>query len=522
MIPAGAYPTPPRRLRWFHLIILITLLLIGGVLRSHQIARESLTLDEYWTLYLATGRGNQLFDIPYGTVVHSPPPVGFAGAPAWWHIWTGISSTTHPPLYHVALRWWVDLFGDRDGPIRAMSTLFCLAAAFVLFDLMRRIAGPWHGLFAAGIMLFAPAQIDYSQLARPYTMLVFFGALLCDALIAIDRTGPSPLKIAILAAAAMAMALTHYFSLGAILASLIYIAVRFRGRRRKLAIAAILAGLLLAAILWGPVLFNIWRQYSAYQNYTKGHTGGILELAQLILIIPLQLFLDPSHHWPWTAIIPLSLLIFVTPLFRFRRSPEMLLWWLWIICTIGMVAAIDLSRDSTLVAVVRYIFLSSPAIYAILATPLPGRLGAMVPLLMFLCAIPFGLSRVQTGPEQSTDWRLLSHQLHQMIGPHDAVALTGYYDVEPANHYFVIAHYTGEWKSPVIFLSDPISKPAMSQLASYAHVWMVGHFSDLETRQFLPGWRVGVQHAVGTSNAFWQVLPPNSSDLAPARNAEKK
>jgi hypothetical protein len=307
------------------------------------------------------------------------------------------------------------------------------------------------------------------------------------------------------------MALTHYFSLGAILASLIYAAVRFRGRSRKAAITAILSGLLLAAILWGPVLLSTWRQYGAYENYTKGLTGGIPQLALLILIIPLKLFLDPSHQWPWIAIVPLALLIYAAPLFRLRRSPEMLLWWLWIVCTIGMVAALDIARDSTLVAVVRYIFLSSPAIYAILATPLPGRLGAVVPALMFLCAIPYGLSRVQTGPEQSTDWRLLSRELHEMIGPHDAVVLSGYYDVEPANHYFVIAHYTGQWRSPVIFLSDPITRSAMADLVRHERVWMVGHFSQGETNQYLPGWRVGVQRAVGTSNAFWQVLPPDSS-----------
>ena len=66
------------RVRWFHLLILIGLLLIGGAMRWYRIGRESLSLDEYWALYLASGRGSEIFEIPYGVIVNSPPKIGFA------------------------------------------------------------------------------------------------------------------------------------------------------------------------------------------------------------------------------------------------------------------------------------------------------------------------------------------------------------------------------------------------------------------------------------------------------------
>ena len=59
------------------------------------------------------------FGAPLRQVIESPPAVGFAGAPHWWRIFTGLASTPHPPLYHLALRFWVDIFGDGDFAVRS-------------------------------------------------------------------------------------------------------------------------------------------------------------------------------------------------------------------------------------------------------------------------------------------------------------------------------------------------------------------------------------------------------------------
>src|SRR5580698_5007861 len=57
--------------------LLAILLTIGAVLRLDRIGSQSQWLDEYWAVYLATGRGNLIFDMPYGQLIDSPPPVGF-------------------------------------------------------------------------------------------------------------------------------------------------------------------------------------------------------------------------------------------------------------------------------------------------------------------------------------------------------------------------------------------------------------------------------------------------------------
>ncbi len=215
------------------LAVLAGLLGIGGFFRFDHIAKQSLWVDEYWALYLATGRGNLIFDMPLGRVIESPPAVGFAGAPPWWHIWTGLASTPHPPLYHLALRFWVDVFGDGDFPTRAMSAVFGLGCIILIFDLVRPIRGDFAALVAAGLMTFSAVQIDLGQQTRPYTMLVFIGLVLCKSVVLIEQKGLSRFRILLLGVSALCLALTHYFSLGAIGAVALYSLLRFPGRKAQ-------------------------------------------------------------------------------------------------------------------------------------------------------------------------------------------------------------------------------------------------------------------------------------------------
>lgn len=502
-------------LRWFHLLLLLLVLCLGASMRWYRIDSQSLWFDEYWALYLATGRGDQLFQVPHGVIVDAPPHAGFAGAPAWWHIWTGLDSVTHPPLYYIGLRWWVDLFGDGDRAIRAMSWLFGVAAAAVLFDAVRRTAGPWRGLAAAAIMAFAFVQIEFSQSARPYTLLIFLGLILCDALIAIERRGPSARSRGVLApeifvvgCATAALALTHYFSLGPILGAGIYVTSRRGARWRKPALIAMAAGLLVAAALWGPIAWETRQVFAAFPDFAKIPNAGPIQTVLAVVKIPIRLLLDPSQDWRWFTALPLALLVFVTPLFRLAKSPTLLLWWLWTVGTIFIILAVDSVRHSMMIGWVRYVFLASPAVYATLATIIPGRPGGCVAALVVLCAAVYGASRTQTGTEPTEDWKTMAQLIHHHVAPGDVVALIGYYDNEPAYDYFVIAHYIGDWKGPVIFLMAPPDGPARRQLASRQRVWMVGHAAQSETARLLPGWGVGAAFGIGTRNALWRLIPP--------------
>ena len=105
----------------------------------------------------------------------------------------------------------------------------------------------------------------------------------------------------------------------------------------------------------------------------------------------------------------------------------------------------------------------------------------------------------------------MSHLIDRTVGPHDIVALIGYYPNEPAFDYFVISHYAGPWKRPVIFLMNPPRAEIQAQFAR-TRVWMVGHSAISETDRLLPGWKVAAVRGIGRKNFVWLL---NSPDMEP-------
>src|ERR1700677_5141133 len=96
------------RIRWIHLVSIVIVLGAAAILRLHLLDKQSLWLDEYWAVYLATGREGGsvtgVFEAPRNVLLNPPVAAGFTSAPAAWHIWNGLTSVVHPPFYYLLLR----------------------------------------------------------------------------------------------------------------------------------------------------------------------------------------------------------------------------------------------------------------------------------------------------------------------------------------------------------------------------------------------------------------------------------
>lgn len=465
--------------------LLAILLGIGAGLRLDRIAKQSQWLDEYWAVYLATGRGNLIFDLPYGQIVSSPPACGFSGAPPWWHIWSGITSVVHPPLYYLTLRGWIDLFGDGDFSTRAMSLVFSLGAVVLMFDVVRRSSNSTaQGIAAAAMMSLAPAQIDFSQTTRPYTMLVFLGLLVCDLLINMETKGPSRMRTLRLAAGFAALALTHYFCIGAFLAIGIYCLVRLRGRTRRSAVLAMALAIFLVAAAWGPMFWRA-RHLVALDGYVRGRGVDIVES---FVNLPRRLLLHSSLETGFLSMLAFAAVIYLLPPLRLRRHPHLLLWWLWAVCVPGFLLLWDEVRHTHFIGITRYALLASPAIYAIFATPFPTNLGKFVPAAFVFAAAASAFARWQSESPSTPDIRSAAHWIASDVPPGQPIILFGDPDSEPAFNYFAIAHYAGEWNHPVILLQSPASETLRADLARYPHVWIWCRGGS--DPRILPGWNL--------------------------------
>jgi len=86
-------------------------------------------------------------------------------------------SESNPPLYYVLAWAWAKLFGTGEVGLRSLSALFGAATVPVGYLIGRQLASRRAGLVLAALIAVNPMLIWYSQEARSYALLVFFGAL---------------------------------------------------------------------------------------------------------------------------------------------------------------------------------------------------------------------------------------------------------------------------------------------------------------------------------------------------------
>jgi mannosyltransferase len=86
-------------------------------------------------------------------------------------------SESTPPLYYLFAWAWSKFFGSGEVGARSLSALFGAATIPVAFLTAREAMNDRAGLFAAAFVALNPMLIWYSQEARSYSVLVFFGTL---------------------------------------------------------------------------------------------------------------------------------------------------------------------------------------------------------------------------------------------------------------------------------------------------------------------------------------------------------
>ncbi|WP_436795920.1 glycosyltransferase family 39 protein [Actinospongicola halichondriae] len=170
----------------------------------------------------------------------------------------------HPPLYYVVLHYWMEIFGEGDQAVRALSGVFSVATLPLAWLAGRRRGGEVGGALVLLVTAVAPFSLRYATEARMYSLvaLLMLGAwLVADDL----RSSPSRSRWLLLALLTGASLLTHYWAIYAGIAAVVLLAWRWwRADERA---AALRVGSSLAA---GVVCFLPWLGAFLYQ---AAHTG---------------------------------------------------------------------------------------------------------------------------------------------------------------------------------------------------------------------------------------------------------
>jgi hypothetical protein len=245
-------------------------------------------------------------------------------------------SESNPPLYYVLAWGWAKAFGTGEVGIRSLSALFGVATVPVAFLAAREALNARAGLIAAAIVAVNPMLIWYSQEARSYEMLVFFGALsLLFFLRALRRREGRDLAFWALASAGALC--SHYFAVFAVAIEAAWLLVALRSRWRAVlpAVAAVgLVGLALVPLIvaqvnpkhigWIDATPLSGRLFQTGVSFLAGETGHVIaepprERYALIPLVPvavavLLLALRGSWRERRAALPPLAVGLGVTAL----------------------------------------------------------------------------------------------------------------------------------------------------------------------------------------------------------------
>jgi hypothetical protein len=196
------------------------------------------------------------------------------------------TSESNPPLYYVLAWGWVKAFGSSEFGLRSLSALAGAATVPVGYLLGRALADRRAGLILAALVAVNPMLIWYSQEARSYALLVFFGAL--SLLFFVRALNSRAGRDLAFWAAASALALySHYFAFFAVGIEAVWLLVALRSRWRLVlpAFAAVVAaGAALAPLItaqtnpthigWiehSPLPTRLWESAVSFLTGETGH-----------------------------------------------------------------------------------------------------------------------------------------------------------------------------------------------------------------------------------------------------------
>lgn len=470
-LPHGAAPAAHRRERW----LLAAILVIGFVVRVHDLAAQSLWGDEFLSLFASSGRVFSQSALPSGVVLEPPlppPATSLEAAAPWWAIWWSTRGYSHPPLYFLLLRAWREAFGSGDTAVRSLSVVASMVALLLLFDVAQRLHGATTALLATALMAVAPPQVLYAQEARGYTLALALCLAAASAVVRIQQGGASPVRVAALGGFSLASVLTHYYAVGPVAGFVLYGVLRSPRRDRWRMAAALMVAAALFLATWGPVM---WEQRERARSRpwiaAPEQTVGRL-LARAASVPGLHVMattidtVDPSEA---------GVLVVVAALFSLRLRRRYLAWLLCLGATVATVACLDAVLSVRQLSMVRYTVAASPATYVLLAAPLPLS-SHWVRYAVFVVAAGAAAFRL---PEayfpRKPPWRSLGAAVAHFVTPGSTLVIAG---PKRSLDYAFLDSYVSLRRNRLVLVGESLPAVTAERLRRTEKLWVVAHGDD--------------------------------------------
>lgn len=470
--------------RFTPIMQIIALAVVGGILRLIGITRQSLWLDEAYSVYLSAHRFPQILMFVSG-------------------------SDAHPPLYYLILHVWM-IFGPSALALRGLSAVASLGAVVVTYWLGHSLANARVALLASTLMALSAFQVWYAQEVRMYALttvavLVAMWAFVraCEK----QRT----LYWAVYTCSMLAAIYLDYTAFLVCSALFIWF-LRVGWKRaaiRKPFIASGIA-LFLGYLPWLP---SLWRQvfvFGSLTSWVSTANGSGLVGAFTDLFFNQSNLLRPGSGILATLATILSIAMVAVALWVPRHAPGYTLPAYWL----GWPCALELAAEfmNHPLAIGRTFMLVQPALFLLLAmsadvlwkpringtTPWP-RLVTLAIVFGIFVTTNIGAQVTNWNTPLKEDWRSAAALVAAHQRPGDLVLFNAYFAQMPFDYYFdngqkphagVIERGYQTEESLLFADLSPSGTGMVSgpDLSGYARVWVVLSHTGAPDDQSVPPW----------------------------------
>lgn len=390
---------------------LVLLLVIASALRLYHLGRQSLWIDEGFSLRDAT--------TPF-TVAKASKPLYFWFLSLWMHL------------------------GTSDWLLRLPAVIFGVACVALIFLIGRMIWGARAGALAGLLGAVSPLQVDHSQEVRMYTLLTLLVLLSVYFLLLYIRSWRS-LHVFLCALFAWMAVLTHPMASLMLIPEGLAVLDAYRQQRRSLLPWVVSQALVMIA--WAPWLKHVF----GFSNYFEQAWTAVLDKPSLGAIPMLwgrfglgewdaayggSVMHVLLYVYTYGAVLLAGLLVW-----REREKPETRFVAAWLV--LPTLALLVLSTVKTNAWVTRYMIYTSPPLYLLLGAIWAGkrRRIAFLALAVLLAVLPVGKLIRYYQKSTRPDWRGVAAYVTALQKPTDAVGI-----YRRGNQYVFEHYYHGQAK----------------------------------------------------------------------------
>ncbi len=411
------------------ILILVSIIVIGSLLRIYHLGTESIWLDEVASI---DGSKESLV-----SVIES-------------------SGRLHnvPPLYFVLLHFWMLLFGKGEIAVRSLSAIFGIVSIFVIYKVGCQLFNRKVGLISGFLSAISCYHIYYSQEARAYSLLQLLTLLSFSVFIKIVKTdNKRGFYSVLLLLTNVCLAYTHPYGLFVIISQIVYFLFLWSEYKR---LRFWFLGVQVATVAffspWIPTFLGrvskvsegFWIDkpslkhiYGTLKYYASGDTGlSTLSFLVFSILCLIGLISIKRVNGGWT---PGKLLQSVKGLswnisLEFVEEILLLLLWFSFPITIPFIV----SQFSTPIYTTRYTISASPAFYLLVAKGISAftsrKALLFLVILVSLLTLP-GLQHYYSH-YMKEQWREIAGFIEHNTRARDVIVIWPDYYQRPFNYYY--------------------------------------------------------------------------------------